>query len=118
MARGMSETRDPGWREVRGTEMEGICDIYKFKTVGWRNVSVWGFVGLMGVAVSIVLLSVEGSEEELWLEKGVAKLGTPLRPVFRVPKTVGMPILHAFKVVFRRINIFLWDVRGWFETAD
>ena len=48
-------------------EYRGMCSMGKFKSVGWRNVSVWGFSGLLFLAASISLASVQTKEEELWL---------------------------------------------------
>ena len=52
----------PGWR--------GICQMGKFKSVGWRNVSVWGFLGLLAIAGGVTVASFKTKEEELWLVLG------------------------------------------------
>lgn len=47
-----------------------MCDMGKFKSVGWRNVSVWGFAGLLFLAGSISLGSIKTEEGNLWLVVG------------------------------------------------
>lgn len=47
-----------------------MCDMGKFKSVGWRNVSVSGFAGLLFLAGSISLASVQTKEGDLWLGVG------------------------------------------------
>ena len=47
----------------------GICHMVKLRTVGWRNVNVWGVVGLLLLAIMIGLMSrrSKGGEGELWI---------------------------------------------------
>lgn len=45
---------------------QSMRQMVKFKTVGWRNVSVGGFCGLLLLAAGISLASVRGSED-FWL---------------------------------------------------
>ena len=46
-----------------------ICYMVKLRMVGWRNVNVWGMVGLLVLAVVIGLMSGrnKGGEGELWI---------------------------------------------------
>ena len=50
---------------------EGICSIVKFNSNGWRNVSVWGFVGLLFLAAGIALGSCRTVEGKLFLIFGM-----------------------------------------------
>ena len=43
----------------------------KFKSVGWRIVSVWGVAGLLALAVGVFVASVKTEEERLWVVVGV-----------------------------------------------
>lgn len=68
---------------------EGICSMVKFNSVGWRNVSVWGFLGLLLLAGGISLGSCCTEEEKLLLVVGFEKVYEVLRWLyFRV---VGLP---------------------------
>ncbi len=51
----------------------------KFKSVGWRNVSVWGFLELLSFAAGVSLASVNTDDEELWLVVGFRLVGKVLR---------------------------------------
>ena len=46
---------------------QGICNMVKLKTQGWRNVSTWGLFGLPLLTAAISLASVEASNQDLWL---------------------------------------------------
>jgi hypothetical protein len=45
----------------------GICNMVKFRSNGWRNVSVWGFFGVLFLVIGISLGSIKNREETLWL---------------------------------------------------
>lgn len=53
----------------------GLCNMGKFRSVGWRNVSVWGLFALLAFVVGVSLASVRTEEEELWLLVGARLLG-------------------------------------------
>lgn len=71
---------------VRGTEntgpdfdgippaYRGICNLGKFRTVGWRNVSVVGFFGLLLLALAVTLASIRTQEGDLWITVGLKAL--------------------------------------------
>ena len=46
-----------------------VCHMVKLRTVGWRNVNVWGVVGLLLLAIVIGLMSgrSKGGKGELWI---------------------------------------------------
>ena len=46
----------------------------KFRSVGYRNVSVWGFFGLLSFAAFVSITSVKTEEQELWLVVAVRGL--------------------------------------------
>ena len=58
---------------------QGLCQMVKFTSVGWRNVSFWGLFGLLSLAAGVSLASVQTKEEELWLCIGVRFLYNALR---------------------------------------
>ena len=57
---------DPGYK--------GICQIVKFRSTGWRNVNVWGFLSLLGLVGATFVASVKTEEGNLWLMLGVRSL--------------------------------------------
>lgn len=71
---------DSGKRvEVPPPNLRGICQMGKFKSVGWRNVSFWGLVGLLSLCGAVSLASVATEDEELWLIVGVRLLTRAIR---------------------------------------
>ena len=44
-------------------EWRGLYQMGKFKSVGWRNVSTWGFLGLLTLAGAITLASVRNGDD-------------------------------------------------------
>ena len=57
----------PGYRS--------ICDLGKIRQVGWRNFSVWGLFGLLGVAGGIPLASIRTENGNLWFTIGLKRIG-------------------------------------------
>ena len=56
-----------GYGDVRiPAPYASLACMVKFNTVGWLNVSVWGFCGLLFLAASITLASIK-TKDELWL---------------------------------------------------
>jgi hypothetical protein len=48
----------------RTPELRGLCNMYKFKSTGWRNNSVSGFLGATGAGLILLFLGrTTGSEE-------------------------------------------------------
>ena len=43
----------------------GMCDLGKFRATGWRNASIWEFLGLLGLAGGIALASCETENRDL-----------------------------------------------------
>lgn len=54
---------------------QGMCQMLKYRTVGWRNVSASGFWGLLVLAAGVSIASVRTEKEELWLLIGIRYLG-------------------------------------------
>ncbi|KAL8783281.1 MAG: hypothetical protein Q9213_004715 [Squamulea squamosa] len=76
---------------------EGICSMVKFNSVGWRNVSVWGFLGLLFLAGGISLGSCRTEEEKLLLVVGFEKVVDGLRWLYL--GMVGLPWAMAWATV-------------------
>jgi hypothetical protein len=63
--------------DVRDTQPEyrGVCRPFKFKSVGWKNISVGG-VMLCVVGWLLLIIGSIKKEEELWIEVPLGKLYT------------------------------------------
>ena len=62
----------------------GMCDMVKYKAAGWRNVSISGFLGLLGLAVLITLASVRNDDGALWVNIFVKALAACFYSIIRV----------------------------------
>ena len=69
ISRGSDNERDCHSRPIP-PQLRGLCCMTKFKSVGWRNVSVWGLFGLLFFSAGVSLASVKTETEELWLVVG------------------------------------------------
>lgn len=71
LAQGGSESRvfssESQVVNVMPPEYRGMCHMVKFRSNGWRNVSVWGLFGVLFLAAGISLGSVKNGEETVWL---------------------------------------------------
>ena len=54
--------------------LRGICQMGKFRSVGWRNVSVWGFLGIILLVAAVTLASNESQDGTLWIQEGARRL--------------------------------------------
>jgi hypothetical protein len=74
-ARGIPEAADlPDRTELWNPKRLIICAIYKFKSTGWKNISVSGLWGAVSAAIVTMLLSTECGEGDLLIEKLLPKL--------------------------------------------
>ncbi len=48
-------------------EYRGMCKMGKFRSVGWRNMSVVGFLGLLFLASMVTLASIRAENGDLWI---------------------------------------------------
>ena len=60
-------------------DWSGVCQMRKVKSVGWLNVSVWGFLGLLSLAGGITLASCRTRDESLWLVEGAKRAFDAIR---------------------------------------
>lgn len=91
--RGRNESSNPGLESIP-PRFRGLCKMGKFKSVGWRNVSVWGFSGLLSFAASVSLASVKTEEQELWLIVGFRLVGKALR--WGIDKAKNLPWTYVW----------------------
>lgn len=57
------------WQEIPPDHQE-MCKMGKFRSKGWRNVSVWGFLGIHFSVMAIFVASTKTEDETLWLAVG------------------------------------------------
>ena len=67
IARG-TYANEPGFSDGLLPAYRGICSMVKFKSVGWRNVSFWGFWGILALAFCLVVASRRSNEGVLYIE--------------------------------------------------
>ena len=70
---------------VMPANYRNICHMVKLRTVGWRNINVWGVVGLLLLAIMIGIMSgrSKGGEGELWVVVSGREVVAALRTVTR-----------------------------------
>ena len=61
-----NKTVEEAWKGIPD-EYRAICNIGKFRSTGWRNVSVVGFLGLLSLAAGVALASCETGDGTLWI---------------------------------------------------
>lgn len=75
-ARGNPNGDLPGQENLMRPAYEGLCKRYKFRSVGWRNVSVYRFLGKFVAALLVCFLSGTRKDDDdaLWVEKPLGQL--------------------------------------------
>lgn len=68
--------------------LRGLCTMGKFKSVGWRNVSVWGLFGCLSFAAGISLASIKTEDDELWLLIWARLLIRAILGIYSIARTV------------------------------
>lgn len=91
--RGRNEYWVPDYESIP-PRFRGLWKMGKFNSVGWRNVSVWGFLGLLSLAAGVSLASVKTEEQELWLVVGFRLIGKALR--WAIDKASRLPWTYAW----------------------
>jgi hypothetical protein len=67
LARG-NPKRLPGLADVMDPRYRGACNTYKFKSTGWQNVWVFGYLGAIFGSLLIIMIGIPKENEELWIE--------------------------------------------------
>ncbi len=70
----------------------GLCKMGKFRSIRWRNVSVWALFLLLFLAGGVSLISVKTEEEELWLIVGARLLKYTLQSTVRGVKRLALTL--------------------------
>ena len=68
IARGPPNGRTEGLRGIMRPEYQGICRMYKFRSTGWRNVSVSGYISACFASLLLMIIALPGEDEELRIE--------------------------------------------------
>jgi hypothetical protein len=53
---------------------QGTCTRYKFRTIGWKNISVSRFLAEFFVRLVVCIVGVTRENEELWVEEPVRRV--------------------------------------------
>ena len=85
---------EDGWANIP-SQYRSICHVGKFKATGWRNVSAWGFLGLLGLAGRIALASCETERGDLWIGIAAETLWCCLRKLMFRLRTIRL-VFPAF----------------------
>lgn len=119
--RGYENFKPIPYRSGIPSGFEGICNLVKFNSVGWRNVSVWGFLGLLLLSGGISLGSCRNEEDKLLLVvgfeksyKGVRWLCSRLRsPPWAMIWASVMDAKRRCVLWVRQIARLWWAMRYW-----
>lgn len=68
IARGPPSGNTEGLQSFMHPLYEGMCRMYKFNSIGWRNVTVSAFLWAIGAGLLFIILGLHGEDEELWIE--------------------------------------------------
>jgi hypothetical protein len=68
IARGPPSGNANGLRSFMRPYYSGICRMYKFNSIGWRNVSVSAFMWAISAGLLVIILGVQRKDEQLWIE--------------------------------------------------
>ena len=108
ISRGIDNERDFCTQPIP-PQLRGLCSMTKFKSVGWRNVSVWGLFGLLFFSAGVSLASVKTETEELWLVVGTRHAYYILHWAFKAMKSIPWQlactrVIHFVYLVGRGIR--------------
>jgi hypothetical protein len=76
LARGNPEGNLAGQKDLMHPKWKGMCSRYKFRSVGYKNISVSRFLGEFLAGMLLIVLSRSGDDEddELWVEKQIHRV--------------------------------------------
>ena len=69
MARGSDNSLIPDAYDALPQYMRRVCTMFKFRSVGWRNVSVGHLLGIIFGGVIVLVAGINTSDDQLWSEK-------------------------------------------------
>lgn len=114
MARGASGSANlPGRRQLLDLRSLGVCNQYKFRSTGWKNINVFGFLAAVFAAIAMMLLSVpRGEEGELWVEE-------PLSAFARARVVISLKhyIVIGYKACKSGLSDFIKITAVWMKEA-
>lgn len=84
----------PDQRDILPPKLRQVCSMYKFRSTGWRNVSVSHLLGVVFAAVVVLVAGITTKEEELWSEKKAKQFAN---------SSVGKALVSFFVWTFRRV---------------
>ncbi|KAG8530284.1 uncharacterized protein KY384_004786 [Bacidia gigantensis] len=103
-----NETVEEQWLRIPA-EYRNICHMGKFRSTGWRNISVWGFFGLLGLAAVLTLASCETEKGELWIVLAAEFMGwCSMNVLRRSASLTKFFVTH----IYRALRDIYKDLRG------
>jgi hypothetical protein len=84
---------------------EGICQMYKFNSTGWRNVNVSAFMAAICSGLVLIVIGIPAKNEKLWIEGTLRRLSRTT--LFTIMARLWTNLLSCFKTVFGWIAITL-----------
>ena len=87
--------------EPLAPNLRGLCKMGKFKSVGWRNVGVWGLFGCLSFAAGVSLASIKTEDDELWLIIWARLLKRTIVRIYRIARTI------QWRIMCNRITCFV-----------
>jgi hypothetical protein len=69
MARGARGAKLPHQRNMMKSEWRGMCTRYKFRAIGWKNISVSHFLTEFLLGLLICFLGITTEDKKLWVER-------------------------------------------------
>lgn len=111
IARGVPGEELPGQESLMKPEYQGMCTRYKFRTIGWKNVSVSRFLAEFFAGLMVFVVGITKENRELWVEEPVRRIAKS-----RVGKLCasGMMVLGAVCAEYGpRARKTLCSIAGW-----
>jgi hypothetical protein len=119
LARGNPEGSFPGQKDLMDPRWKGMCSRYKFRSVGYKNISVSRFFGFFFVGLIFLVLSISAGskDDELWVEKQIKRARrSQVRPkLLEVSKAACNVVLSMPGKIWhstQEIGYLCWDRTG------
>jgi hypothetical protein len=103
-----SAAKEPGYVNLLKPEYAGMCGQYKFKSVGWTNVSVWGFVVAMFGSLVVFVLAF--------------RIEIPFSAAGDEVDGMGQEMVKRDRLVIEILGIWVWragnGLLGWIKRGS
>jgi hypothetical protein len=75
MARGARGVKMPDQRDMENFKWRGVCTRYKFRSIGWKNISVTHFLVEFLLGLLVCFLGITTEDKKLWVERPARWIG-------------------------------------------